>query len=75
MAGYWTLANGRAFTALGYPDKLSIATKVARSDQRSRFFKQDAVVVARRLGELRALEVEQEAAYGRWEELMARAPG
>ncbi len=26
-AGCWTLANGRAFTALGYPDKLSIATK------------------------------------------------
>lgn len=39
------------------------------------FYKQDAVVVARRLRKLRALEAEQEAAYGLWEELVARASG
>jgi ATP-binding cassette subfamily F protein uup len=31
------------------------------------FYKQESSVVARRLEELRALEVELEAAYGRWE--------
>ncbi|MCB1824447.1 MAG: ABC transporter ATP-binding protein, partial [Candidatus Competibacteraceae bacterium] len=36
------------------------------------FYKQEAAVVARRLEELRALETELEAAYGRWEELEAR---
>ncbi|MFZ1831083.1 MAG: hypothetical protein WAW42_20455 [Candidatus Competibacteraceae bacterium] len=36
------------------------------------FYKQEAAVVTRRLEELRALESELEAAYGRWEELEAR---
>ena len=39
------------------------------------FYKQESAVVARRLGELQALEVEQEAVYGRWEELEARERG
>jgi ATP-binding cassette subfamily F protein uup len=36
------------------------------------FYKQESAVVTRRLEELRALESELEAAYGRWEELEAR---
>ena len=36
------------------------------------FYKQESSVVAQRLEELRALETELEAAYGRWEELEAR---
>jgi ATP-binding cassette subfamily F protein uup len=36
------------------------------------FYKQDAAVVTQRLEELRTLESELEAVYGRWEELEAR---
>ena len=36
------------------------------------FYKREAATIAKRLEELRALEAELEAAYGRWEELDAR---
>lgn len=36
------------------------------------FYKRESTVVSRQLEELRALEVELETAYGRWEELEAR---
>ena len=39
------------------------------------FYKQEPVTITRRMEELRALEAELEAAYGRWEELETREGG